>query len=137
MAGTAVRTSWGAVSVDTDHLGFDIRDEIQAGDRKAGIDRRHSRSHTQCISAEIGNETRAESDDPSIAPGCKFGILNLVASMRCREETFASPFYPGARAAGAHREKRATDFLGIKPELGAKCATNIWNHEPQFMKRQP
>src|SRR5262245_1806866 len=103
MAGAAVRPRRGTVGINTDHLGFDIRDAIRAGDRKPGIDRGHARSHSQSISSEIGDETRPQPDDSAVALGREFGKLDLVASMRGREKAFAPSFGPGTRAAGAHR----------------------------------
>jgi hypothetical protein len=136
MAGAAVRPRRGAVGINTDHLGFDIRNAIRAGDRKPGIDRGHARSHTQSISSEIGDETRPQADDPAVAPGCEFGILDLVASMRGREKAFAASFGPGTGAAGAHRQERANDVLSIKTELGPKSATDVGSDKPQLVKRQ-
>src|SRR5262245_36573286 len=102
MAGAAVRPRRGPVGINTDHLGFDMRNAIRPGDRKPGIDRGHARSHSQSISSEIRDETRPQADDLAVAPGREFRILDLVASMRGREKAFAPSFGPGARAAGAH-----------------------------------
>src|SRR5262245_50139310 len=85
VAGTAVWTGRGAIGVDTDHLGFDIRNAVQAGDRKAGVDRRDTRSHAKCISAEISNDASLEPDDRTIAPSRKSERLQLVACMHLHE----------------------------------------------------
>src|SRR5215470_3760782 len=118
MAGAAVRAGGGSVGIDTDHFGLHIRDAIQTGDGKPSIDRRHARSHAQSISSDVGDETRSQADHPAVAPGGKFDVLNLVASMRGRYKALASPFRPGARTARAHRQHRADDVLRIKTELG-------------------
>ena len=102
MAGAAVRPGRGAVGVDADHLGFDVRNAIRASDGNPGVDRRHARPHAQRIRSDISDEAGAEAEDTAVAPGCEFGVLDLVASMCGREETLAPPFGPGAGAARAH-----------------------------------
>src|SRR5262249_23694992 len=88
------------------------------------------------ISSDISDQAGAEADDPAIAPGCEFGVLDLVASMRAREKTLAPPFCPGAGAVRVHRQERANHVLSVKPELGPKPAADIRKDEPQLVKRQ-
>jgi hypothetical protein len=125
----AVRAGRRPVGIDTNHLGFNIRNVILARRGSAGIDRGHARSHTHRVSSDIGNDARAQAHDPSVAPGCELGILNLVASMRCREKALTSSFCPGARASRAKREKRTEDILCVKTKLGSKPAANIGSHK--------
>src|SRR5262249_41325569 len=136
VAGATIRTGRGAIGVDTDHLGFDIRDVIQAGDRKAGIDRRHARPHPECISTEISKDASLEAYNPAITPGGEFDILDLVASMRGGDELSAASSLPGAGGAGAQGEERENDSLAIKAELGAKSAANVRSDEPQLVQGQ-
>src|SRR5262245_32754387 len=136
MAGAAVRPGRGAVGVDADHLGFDVRNMVRAGHGNPGVDCGHTWTHAQRISSDISDQASAETDDPAVAPGCEFGVLDLIASMCGREKTLATPFHPGAGAVRAHRKERANHVLSVKPELGPKPAAYIGSDEPQLVKRQ-
>jgi hypothetical protein len=61
----------------------------------------------------------------------------MAESVRGREKTLAPTFCPGARAAGAHREQRADDVLGIETELGPESAPNVRSDEPQLVEWKP
>src|SRR5262249_36307878 len=134
MPRATVRAGGRPVGIDTNHLGFNIRNVILARGGSAGIDRGHARSHTHRISSNICNDARTQSHDPAVAPRCEFDILNLVASMRRREKALAATLCPSARASSTKREESAEDVLGVKTELGSKSATNIGSHEAQLMK---
>src|SRR5262249_27879161 len=95
MAGAAVRSGRGAVGVDADPLGFYVRKMIRASHGIPGVDCGHARTHAQRIISDISDQASAETDDPAVASGCEFGVLDLVASMRGREKTLAPPFHPG------------------------------------------
>src|SRR5262249_58965198 len=103
---------------------------VRAGHGNPGVDCGHARTHAQCIRSDISDQASAEADDPAVASGCEFGVLDLVASMRGREKTLAPPFCPGTVAVGAPRQERANHVLSVKPELGAKRAAGIGSAEP-------
>src|SRR5262249_4295962 len=112
MAGAAVRTGRSAIGVDADELGVDMRNTIEACDRKPGIDRGHAWSHPERISAEIGDDPCLERADLPVATGGKLGILDLVAAVGGCQEAFTAAFLPSAGAAGARGERSEERRVG-------------------------
>src|SRR4030095_1583467 len=114
MAGPAVWTGRRPIRVDTDHLGVDIRDVVRPGDRYAGVDRRDSGSHSERICSDVRDDPRPEPYDSAVATGRELRVLDVIASVRRREKTFAATFAPGTGAPGSNREQRAEDVFGIE-----------------------
>src|SRR5262245_66271559 len=117
MTGPTVWTGRRSVRVDTDHLGIDVRDVVGAGDRHAGVDRGHTRSHSEGICSDVRDDARAKPDDSAVATSRKLHVLDLIAPMRRGEKTFATALAPGTRAASANRQQRAEDVLGLETEV--------------------
>src|SRR5215510_8864275 len=133
MAGAMVRTRRSAIGVDADHLGFDMRNAIEASDRKPRLHSGHAWSHPECISAEIGDDPCLERADLPVATGRKLGILDLVAAMGGCQEAFTAAFLPSAGPARAHGEQCAQHVLGVEAELATEPAADVGSIEPQLV----
>src|SRR5262245_17492903 len=96
MAGTAIGPGWRTVGINTDHFGLHVRNVVLSRSRSAGVDRGDTWSHAHCVSSDIGNDASSESEDPAVAPGREFDMLDLIASMSRCEKALASTLDPGA-----------------------------------------
>jgi hypothetical protein len=136
--GAAIGIDRCRIGVDRVDLAIDRRNVVLAGEQRRVEIGGHRGCEGREIGTEIGDRIDPEGQDFPGVVGGEFGVGDMVAPMRVREERFRSIRRPLDRPLDLLRGPHADRFLGVDEDLGAESAPDIGrDHAELVLGRDP
>ena len=137
-AGAAIGVDRGGIGVDRLHLGVDRRDVVLARQQGRVQVGRHRRREGREIRAHVGLGRDAQRGDLAVLVHRHFGVGDVIAAMRVRQEGFGAIGRPLHGTIHLARRPDADRLFGVDEDLRAEAAADVGrDHTELVFRREP